>query len=490
VSERWLRAAARARPQHAAVSVGDEKLSYADLEQRAVRVAACLHGAGVRRGDRVACLLEPGLAYVEIVHALMAAEATLVPLGTRLQPAELATPLALARPSLIVTTPERSQELSRSAPGSRILTPAALERIAPRPDFAAAQRLDPELDHAILFTSGTTGQPKGVRLSHANQEASARASAARLGERRDDRWLLCMPMHHIGGLAIVLRCAIAHTTLVVHAGFDADRIARALNHGEASLISMVPTMLKRVLEAGGPAWRARGLRALLLGGGPIPPELLDECLERDLPAAPTYGLTEAASQLATLAPADLAEGRGTAGPPLRNTELRIQREAGGAADVEEPGEILARGPQIMRGYLDDSSATQRTLAGGWLHTGDIGCLDAEGRLRVLDRRDDLIVTGGENVYPAEIEALLAAHPDLREAAVVARPDPIWGQRVHAVVVPEPAADLDVEKLDAWLRDRIAGFKRPRGYSLRTSLPRTTSGKLQRARIRREIESGG
>jgi O-succinylbenzoic acid--CoA ligase len=480
--ERWLAAAARARPAHPALFAGEHAWSYAELEAWACALAARLARAGVRPGDRVGVLTDPGPETIALIHALMAAGATLVALNTRLVATELRGLLEDSRPRLVVAS-EPHAARAREA-GAQTLSLEGLESLAPQPGFTAQSELDLGADHAILFTSGTSGRPKGVRLTYANQLASARASALRLGARPDDRWLLCMPTHHIGGLSIPLRCALGATSVDVQPGFDPERVIARLESAPVRLATMVPTMLARVLEAG-LARSPASLRTLLLGGGPIPAALIENCLARGIPTATTYGLTEAASQVATLPPADLAEAGDSAGPALPDTELRIAGADGEPVPAGEAGQILVRGPQVMRGYLDRPEETARALAGGWLHTGDIGKLDRHGRLRVLDRREDLIVSGGENVYPAEVEAALLAHPGVREAAVIARADPTWGQRVHAVVSLAPGAALDDAALDAWLRPRLAGFKRPRSYSFRDSLPRTASGKLRRAELRHE-----
>jgi O-succinylbenzoic acid--CoA ligase len=481
--ERWLAAAARARPSHPALFAGERVWSYAELERWALELAARLAQAGVRPGDRVGMLSDPGAETIALIHALMAAGATLVALNTRLLAAELRGLLEDSRPRLVVASDPyvaRAREAGAEALGFE-----ELAALPPLGGFEPQVGLELERDHAILFTSGTTGRPKGVRLVYANQLASARASAQRLGALPDDRWLLCMPTHHIGGLSIPLRCAIGATSLDVQPGFDPERVVARLESAPVRLATLVPTMLARVFEAGlercPPA-----LRVVLLGGGPIPPVLVEKSLSRGIPTAPTYGLTEAASQVATLPPQDLAHAPDTAGCALPDTELRIAREDGTRAEPGEPGEILVRGPQVMRGYLDRPQDTARVLTAGWLHTGDVGTLDSNARLRILDRREDLIVSGGENVYPAEVEAALLAHPQVREAAVIARSDPEWGQLVHAVVALAPGASLDGAALDAWMRPRVAGFKRPRGYSFRDALPRTASGKLRRSELRREL----
>jgi O-succinylbenzoic acid--CoA ligase len=486
----WLASAAERRPGHAALVCGGQTLSYAELHARARALAARLAGRGVRSHDRVAALLDAGLPFATLLHATLERGAALLPLGTRLLASELQVPLEDARPRLLVAGAaqlERARTAAAAAGGIPVVEYAELERERPGSAVAAEPAPDLGSDQAVLFTSGTTGRPKGVRLSGAALLASARASAQRLGLRHDDRWLLCVAPHHIAGLAILVRSAIYGTTAVLHERFETERVADALRRGEATLVSLVPTMLARLLDAGGLTRRPATLRAALLGGGPIPAELIERCLALALPVAPTYGLTEAASQVATLPPLDLPRGRGTVGRPMPGTELRIADPAGRALRPGAAGEIWVRGPQLMSGYLGQPEQTRAALQGGWLHTGDIGELDADGRLRALERRSDLIVTGGENVYPAEVEAVLRAHPRVLDAAVVARRDATWGQAVHAFVVPAAGASLEAGELEAWARERLAGFKVPRGFALRSELPRTPSGKLQRERLRGELD---
>jgi O-succinylbenzoic acid--CoA ligase len=242
-------------------------------------------------------------------------------------------------------------------------------------------------------------------------------------------------------------------------------------------------MLARVLDRdAGPF--APSLRAVLVGGGPIPEPLLARARARGLPVLPTYGLTEAASQVATAAPGDADRPAGSVGRALPGITVRI-----GAADTEGFGEILVRGPTVMAGYLGRADDTAAGLRNGWLHTGDLGRLDDEGRLTVADRRSDLIVTGGENVYPREVETVLLAHPAVREAAVYGVTDPEWGQRVAAAVVARADATLDGEALRAWCGERLAAFKVPRAIALVAALPRTTGGKLQRRRLRAAADAG-
>jgi len=324
---------------------------------------------------------------------------------------------------------------------------------------AAAEEIGAGEGDTVLFTSGTTGAPKAVVLTRLNHEASAIASAWNLGVAPDDRWLCVLPLHHIGGLAILLRSAMYGTTAVLHERFDAERVVAAIEAGEVSLVSLVPTMLRRMREAGlsGPG----GVRAILLGGGPVPRDLLEWAAAIGLPVLQTYGMTETASQIATLRAGEAVAHHGSAGRPLPGVELA----------VDGAGEILVRGPMVSAGALS---------ADGWLHTGDRGHLDEDGFLHVEGRIDDVIVTGGENVAAVEVEQALLSHPAVADAAVAGRPDPDWGRAVTAwVVLATHVADSE---LAAHCRARLAGFKVPKEFIRVDELPRNAAGKLQRAKL--------
>ncbi|HYY82474.1 MAG TPA: AMP-binding protein [Actinomycetes bacterium] len=306
---------------------------------------------------------------------------------------------------------------------------------------------------AVVATSGTGGRPKLVELPADGIRASALAVSAALGVGPGDRWLCCLPLHAVAGLAIVARGLHTGVPVGVHERFDPAGVAAAA--GEATLVSLVPTMLARLLAAGAPLGR---FRRLLLGGGSVPAGPL--AAARRLGARPvvTYGLTETFG------------GAVHDGHPLPGVGLRL-----GAG-----GEVELSGPMLMRGYRGDRPRTAAVLRDGWLRTGDLGRLGADGRLTVLGRRDDLIVTGGVNVHPVEVEAVLAAHPAVAEVAVAGRPDPEWGRRVAAWVVPrDPAAPPSLADLRAFAREWLAAAKLPRELTLAATLPRTPGGKLLR-----------
>jgi O-succinylbenzoic acid--CoA ligase len=412
----WLDVAARERPDAAAVN----GVTYAELSGQADAWAAALHARGVRPGDRVATTLG-GLDFARLLWALPRIGAVLVPVNTRLTRGERQAVLDSAEPALVLG----------SAPAIDVDDRIGAQR---------RSRVDPADVFVVIHTSGTTGRPKPVELTYGNFHASAVANAANLGVRPDDRWLCCMPLFHVGGLSILTRSAINQTEAVIHDGFDVERVKQALAEERITLVSLVPTQLSRLLDAGA---TAPDLRAALIGGGPVPRDLLERA---PFPVIPTYGMTETCSQIWT-------------GKPLPGAEI-----ANGAG-----GELLVRGPMVAPKEIADD---------GWLHTGDRGYIDEHGNLTVEGRIADTIVTGGENVAAAEVEEALLTHPAVTDAAVVGRPDPEWGQAVHAFVV----VSGDASDLEAHLRERLAGYKRPKRIERLDEVPRNAAGKILRGRL--------
>jgi O-succinylbenzoic acid--CoA ligase len=361
---------------------------------------------------------------------------------------ELRRPVLLLHPRL--TAAEREQEVEATAQAAANL-----------PEDAAV----------ILYTSGTTGRARGAVLTRSALLASALGSAANLGWQDDDRWLLAMPLARIGGLSILTRCLAARRTVVLEPGFDAEHLPESIEAHRVTLLSLVPTMLALLLQAH-PTWRAPPqLRALLLGGAAAPPLLLAQAAARRLPIVVTYGCTETCSQVVATPYAHRYESAAwSAGRPLAGAEIRV-----------EDGRILVRGPMLMSGYLGEPPLAP----GDWFDTGDIGELDAGGALQVHARRADLIVSGGENIYPAEVEAALESCPGIRTAAVFGIEDPVWGQVVAALLVAEPGAAGTVElSLREHLASRLAPHKRPRRIAFVPTLPLTPAGKLDRAALPR------
>ncbi len=475
----WLTHRAAVLPGHPALEFGDSVLTFRQLDGAVSRAAAGLLERGLRPCDRVALLAGNSPEFVIAVLAAARSGAIVAPLNWRLSRPELAWQVERIRASLVVADAgyrEMGSAIARAA-GTAWAEVAELGTAVPGGAFAGPWTGD----FVLMFTSGTTGRPKAARLTFENFLASAAASAFNIGVDPRDRWLACMPLCHVGGLSIITRSLIQGTTVLLERAFDATRVNAALRSGRVSLLSVVPTMLARMLDADRDPY-PQAVRAVLVGGGPVTRELLEAAAERGLPVLQTYGLTEATSQVTTLAPADALDHLGSAGKPLFGVSVRVDAPPG------EPGEILVAGPTVFAGYFDDPEATGRALRDGWLHTGDIGRVDEHGFLYVLDRRDDLVVTGGENVYPAEVEAMLEAHPAVAEAAVVGLPDPAWGQ-VVAAAVRFTASPIPWQELDVYLRRHLAGYKVPRRWLAAGELPRTASGKLQRHRVRAWFEGG-
>ena len=476
----WLHRRAQRSPGALALRTGGQDLTYGELDARAARAAGVLAAQGVSAGDRVAALMPSGIAFAVLLHAVLRLGAAIVPVNTRLAPQEMAFVVQDAAPRLLVVGGALRAQGVAVAKGASVPVLAA-ESLDAGPSAPAVDHRLSDLA-AIVYTSGTTGRPKGAMLTRGNFYHGAVTSALGVGTLPEDRWLLCMPLFHVGGLSILLRATLYGIAVVAQDGFTEEAVAKALSEDGVTIASLVPVMLRRLLDAG--VRFPKGMRYVLLGGGPAARDLLERALRGGVPIAPTYGLTETASQAATMPPGEASSHVGSAGRPLFLTELRIGDPLQ-AFPPGEPGEILVRGPTVSPGYFRRPDATAAALADGWLHTGDVGYLDEEGYLYVLDRRDDLIVTGGENVYPAEVEDALLHHPAVLDAGVYGVRDGAWGQSVHAAVVLRAAGAASEADLLAFLRTRLAGYKIPRTVIVRQSLPRNAGGKLMRRRLREE-----
>ena len=494
----WLTRCAENYPTKLAVRCGSTDWTFAELEGHTIRTAQHLATTGVNEGDRVALLAVNGLPFVAAVHALTRLGAVLIPLNSRLTVAELCWQLTDARADLLLCDEhwaEMAELIGESLPSlPRIVINAALfagdETTNPYPPASIILHDEIDLDamQAIIYTSGTTGQPKGACITYGMQWWSAVGSALNLGHDPADRWLACLPFFHIGGLSMLFRGVINGIGIVVHERFDAAAIHQSINKDGVTIISVVAVMAQRMLAELGEARYPAAFRCLLLGGGPAPQPLLEACARRHIPVVQTYGMTETCAQAVTLAPADALRKLGSAGRPLASVQLRIMHEAHEAA-ANEAGEIQVRGPTITPGYVDRPELTASAFQDGWFATGDLGYLDAEGYLYVLDRRTDLIISGGENVYPAEIEATLLAHPDVLEAGVCGQPDADWGQVPIAFVQLRIGSTTTAEDLRTFAAQHLARYKVPQAVHVVDALPRNASGKLLRRELRGLLEQG-
>ncbi|MBV9688778.1 MAG: o-succinylbenzoate--CoA ligase [Ktedonobacteraceae bacterium] len=488
----WLTRCAENQPHHLALKYEQSAWSFAHLDRQVTQLARQLAMAGIQEGSRVALLAANGLSYVTCVHALTRLGAILVPLNVRLTTEELCWQVGDVRAALLVCDEGYTAQASAicaAIPSLPLATLAAESRQGEtvlselsEADVSLHTLIDLSATQAILYTSGTTGHPKGTIITYGMQWWNAIGSALNLGHRSDDCWLACLPFFHIGGLSILMRSVIYGISVVVQKKFDARAVNRSVVEDRVSIISVVAAMLQRMLTAldadGNRAHYPETLRCVLLGGGPAPQPLLEECARRALPVVQTYGLTEACSQAVTLAPEDALRKLGSAGRPLAPVQLRILRNLQPVGAHEE-GEIFLCGPTITPGYAGNPEATLRAFHDGWFATGDIGYLDEEGYLYVLDRRADLIISGGENVYPAEIESVLLAHPAVAEAGVCGRDDVQWGQVPVAFVRLHPSSRVHVQDLIEYVAQRLARYKQPKTIYVVDRLPRNASGKLLR-----------
>jgi len=433
-----VQSTALARPDHPVLTCGEETLTGRGLCERVARRAGVFRALRVSPGDIVGLIGPPSIDWVVSFHALGWLGATVAPLPHRAPAAELATALGVSGASAIVV-----------AEGGAAPQQAAVRVITAVDDPAlplCPERFWPLAEpRLIVLTSGTTGPPRAVALTTAQLMTSAFGSAIRLGHDPADRWQCCLPLHHVGGLSILLRCAFYGTTVLLADLFDE----------RATLVSMVPAQLAALLDTRGLLPFRASLRAILLGGAAAPAQLLARCRAIGAPVALTWGMTETASQVATRRPGDLSHGSGV-GPPLPFARVH---EVDGALEV--------RGP----------------IAGGRVRTADRGAVDPLGRVHVDGRADDIIVSGGENIDPAEIERTLLAHPAVADVAVIGVPSGRWGRRPAAFLVQNNDERVpERPALAAWCRGRLARFKVPDTFIWIDELPRTALGKVMRKQL--------
>jgi o-succinylbenzoate---CoA ligase len=455
-------------PEAPALVLGGRCLTYAALHSEANLMARRLSAAGARPGV-LAAVLDDACDLALLAHAAPILGAALFPLNPALPGEILASLLRAAG--------------VKQAVSSECALPPGVIRLRPR--FHAGPEggevsiedggvvpLSPESVHAIVATSGSGGEPRAAMLTGSNLAASAAAACSRIALGPGDRWLACLPLYHIGGLSILYRCAHAGATAVVHTRFDSGALARALAREAISHVSLVPPMLARLLDAG--VVPPPSLRAALVGGANLAPALARRAHDAGWPLCVTYGMTETASQLATECGPEAGETPGRVGRPLPGFELGLTPE----------GRIRARGPAVMAGYANPSLAHGDGREDGWFLTSDLGRLDEQGCLHVLGRADDVLVTGGVNVHPAQVEALLSGCPGVSAVGLTARQDPVWGDYLVAFY----EGDASPQGLADWCRERLPGAWRPREWHRVEQLPRTTLAKLNRVALRAMAEA--
>jgi O-succinylbenzoic acid--CoA ligase len=465
--------AARSAPRRSAWIAGGRAWTFGEAGEAVDRAVEALRAEGVGPGSRVAFRAEASAEVILALHAVNSCGATSVPLHPRHTAAERAAAIAAAgagSAQRVVVLDEKdvrslTRQRGRKGRALRVGAPASVPGVA-----NGATRLPPPF--VILSTSGTSEKPKSVCLPGRAFVASARALESQVPFAPRERWLLCMPLAHVGGLSILTRCLIARRTVVVEPGFDPPRVLASIRSQRITRLSVVPTMLDALLASDVRGSEALGrLSLLLVGGAACPAPLLEECERRGIRARATYGLTEACSQVTMQRP-----GGSGCGPALPGVELKIASDSGSALGAGVDGRILVRGKTMMTGYLGAPP-----LGDAWFDTGDLGRLDDSGNLSVFARRSDLIVTGGENVSPAEVERALERCHGVRAALVFGVPDPRWGQIVAAAIVADPKRPPDRARISGELATSLAAFKHPRQVCFVDALPALPSGKPDRPR---------
>lgn len=463
-----------------------QTVSYADFAARIECAAQSLVVAGVEPGDRVGYC---GLNRVELFNLLFASSyigAIFVPFNNRLTANELAVQIADCKPTVLMATDGFAGLLSDAAPGSSVRDLDADPFADLSTELAPAATSGPETTVLMVYTSGTTGQAKGAMLSHDAMRYTVLNSIDHQGLTSADRIIAPLPTFHVGGLNIqTLPTLYVGGEVVLQRRFDPAAVLAQLVHHRITQTLLVPAMLSAV--AAQPNFGATDLstlRGINTGSSIVPAEVMQPFFDRGVPVGQVYGTTETGPTAVVLDYDDASAHIGSCGKPATHTEVRLVGADGADVADGEPGELWVRGPNIFTGYWGNSQATADVFApGGWFRTGDVGYLDEQGYMYISDRIKDVVISGGENIYPAELEPVLAQHPAIAEVAVVGHPDGRWGEVPVAVVVLAPNASLELADLREWCDGQLARFKQPRRLRIVDALPRTALGKVKKHELR-------
>ena len=480
---RWLSDRARTTPDRVAIRYLDAELTYEALDRRAARLAAGLAERGLGRGDRLATLTGTSPDHVATFFACARLGVALQPISWRLAPAEIAYQLADAEPALLLASAEHA-ELARVAGA-----PVEIARIADptlEADGVVADVANDDDPLLLIYTSGTTGKPKGALLTHANCFWTNVSFDRTAGVRDDDVVLQVLPQFHVGGWNVQpLLAWWRGATVVLAPQFDPARALRLIAEERVTTMMGVPaTYLFLSQQPGFADADLSSLRLAVVGGAPMPESLLETWIERGVEIVQGYGLTEAAPNVLCLPPEDARRKLGFAGKPYPHVDVALRdAKTGSLVEGAGTGELVVRGPNVFAGYWRNAEATAAAFADGWLLTGDVAERDGEGFYRIAGRIRDMIVSGGENVYPAEIEDVLAGHDAVLEAAVVGVPDERWGEACAAFVVLHDGASATEQELRDHCGERLARFKVPKTFAFVDALPRSSMGKVLKDELR-------
>ncbi|MBA1148188.1 long-chain fatty acid--CoA ligase [Ectothiorhodospiraceae bacterium WFHF3C12] len=499
----WLRYHREQHPQNEALIFGDTRLDYGTLNSRVNRVAQALAARGVDKGDRVSLLMLNSNAFLETFFACAKLGAIAVPLNFRLSPGEISFILADAGARVIVYHP-RFTPLFESIRGETALEhgiavcgpdeapldgDADYERtIAEQPDAepqALVRQDDPLM---MMYTSGTTGKPKGAVLTHANPTwITLNTQLSELAIRSDENILTVAPLFHIGGLAIhTLPALHLGGKTILHAMFDPEETLRTIERERVGALFLLPAMWQALTQVPNfDDYDLSSLRYLVSGGSPCPIPVIEFFQGRGLPFIEGFGMTETTASACVLGNADAVRKNGSVGKPLTHVQMRIVDEDDNDVAPGETGELVLRGPSIFKEYWNRPEATADDCRNGWFHSGDLARQDEEGFYYIVDRKKDMLISGGENVYPTEVEQVLYKHPKVQEVAVIGVPDERWGEVPMALVVPPQGETVTLEEIEDYCRDKLARFKTPKHLAVLEELPRTATGKVLKRELRQE-----
>lgn len=456
-------------PNKTALVFEGERLSFEQLHEKVVKRAHTLKKLGVKKESHVGICMNSSAEFVITYFALLYLGAVAVLFNTRLTKEELSVQEGIGDVEFTVIDEIYKGIFQRE----EVIVSNETSFDGFLKEFSMNQVC------SLLFTSGTTGRPKAVQLTFGNHYFSAMSSALNTGIQEDDCYLAVMPLFHVGGLSIFHRSVLYGMKVVLLPKFNTTSIPNIMMQEKVTHASLVTKMLIDLLEIKEFCIYSSKLRSVLLGGGSVPKSLLEKCETYQIPILQTYGMTETASQIVTLSLVDMKRKMGSCGRPLLTTSLKIMKDGKECAPYVE-GEIVVKSPTIMKGYYNNEEVTRLSFIDDWFYTGDIGYCDEEGYLYVVDRRKDLIISGGENIYPSEIENVLQMHPFVKEAGVVGKKDDVWGQIPIAYIVS--AKPITREEVQQFCQTKLAKYKIPKEIIVVDKLPRTASQKLQRHKL--------
>ncbi|MBY0122860.1 o-succinylbenzoate--CoA ligase [Bacillus sp. S/N-304-OC-R1] len=473
-------------PNRPAIYFEGVTYTFSEAYERAYKIARQLSGYGMKNDQYVSVLLSNHADTVFIYLGFHLLNVKAVILNNRLTISELAWQINNSKSAFLITEDKFSntgKELENMTDIIRIEKEKLFE--SPMSDPIIAEEIHLNDVCTVMYTSGTTGHPKGVLQTYGNHWWSAIGSALNLGLSEQDCWLCAVPLFHISGYSILMKSIIYGMKIVILESFDEKKAIETIQNEKVTIMSVVSTMLVRIEAELKDDRLPSEFRCMLLGGGPASRTLLKQCIDKNIPVYQTYGMTETSSQIVTLSPEYSISKLGSAGKVLFPSQLKIVQPEGKEARPTEAGEILVKGPNVTSGYLNREEESTKKIVNGWLSTGDIGYVDEEGFLYVLDRRSDLIISGGENVYPAEIEGVLVSHPNISDAGVIGMKDNQWGEVPVAFVVT--TAVLTEEEIREYSLKQLAKYKVPKKVLFIQEIPRNASKKILRRELRKLID---